>query len=238
MSRYEFAIRLLAEGAAATRGGTYSAGTLMMASALFSSMPPGTLIRMGDGGSSTADDLRMFRIVARRQSGNINEKDRDGSGPWPHHACGVRDFLAREVVRYIEEIREPLMSERRAAGLPNHDYQFVTSAADSSEIAAPYSLSTLDGEFRRALGVMEDRYPESHSYYEVELSSVDKLVSFLRWTITPSGRIVDDPLNDVQASMLLYLNSPLRIQAGDAMRYIEKITDVHPAKGKLPGLGN
>ncbi|WP_434711564.1 hypothetical protein NMA58_18615 [Rhizobium sp. YTUHZ045] len=235
MSKYEFAIRFLAEGAAAPSGGIYSAGTLIMAQALFNSVPPDTLIRMG--GASTADDARIFRTISRRRRGKFKEMDRDGSGPWPHHPSGVRDFLAREVVRYVEEIRTRLMSERCAAGFPDHEHMFVTSGVDSSEIAAPYSVSILDGEFRRALGVMENLYPESYLRHKEELSSVDRLVSFLRWTITPSGRVIDDPLNDVQASLLLYTNSPIRIEAGDAMRYIDEITNAHMVKGKLPGLG-
>lgn len=231
MSRYEFAVRLLAEGAAAPSGGIYSAGTLIMASALFNSMPPDTLIRMG--GLSTADDVRTFRTLARRQRGKFKEKDRDGSVPWPHYECGVRDFLAREILRYVEEIRERLMSERRAAGFPEHGFMYVQSARDSSEIAAPYSLPALESEFRRALGVMGERYLESYSHYEGQLSEVGKLTSFLKWTITPKGRRIDDPLNDVQASLLLYTNSPIRIEAGDAIRYIGKIT----REGRLPGLG-
>lgn len=235
MSRYEFAIRLLAEGAAGPSGGVYSAGTLIMVSALFSSMPPGALIRLG--GTSTPDDLRLFRTVSRRQRGKLRAKDSDGRGPWPHNECGVRDFLARELYTYVEEVRKRLMSERVAAGYPEHDFMYVMSGADSWEIAAPYTHETLDTEFRRALWVMRDRYPQSFLHYKADLSSTDDLTSFLRWTITANSRVIDDPLNDVQAAMLLFTNSPIRIEAGDAMRYLDKITDNHLAKGKLPGLG-
>ncbi|TAY79762.1 hypothetical protein [Rhizobium ruizarguesonis] len=231
MSRLEFAIRLLAEGSAGPSGGVYSAGTLILASVLFSSMPPEPLIRLG--GATTADDLHLFRTVARRQRGKYKAKDRDGSGPWPHYECGVRDFLAREALRYSEEIRERLMSERLAAGFAKHQFMYVTSATDSAEIAAPYTLAILECEFRRALSVMKDRYPESYLHYKSELSEVSGLASFLTWNITPKGRRIDDPLNDVQATMLLYTNSPLRIESGEAWRYLNKITDEHVAKGGI-----
>lgn len=234
MSRYEFAIRLISEGAAPPRAGIYPAGTLLMANALFSSMPIETLLRMG--GPSTAEDVRLSRIVERRQRGKLNDRDRAGDGPWPHHPCGVRDFMAREIYQYVEEVRERLMSERRSAGLSEHGYIFVTSAAESSEIASPYTLAVLEEDFRRALKVLGDRYPESYARYEDELSSVDRLGVFLRWKLTPGGRVVDDPLNDVQASLLLHLNSPMRVEAGDAMKYINSITD-QKREGRLPGLG-
>ncbi len=128
------------------------------------------------------------------------------------------------------------MAERRSAGFSDHGYIYVTSAAESAEIASPYSLNVLEGEFRRALKVLEERYSESYAQYEDELSSVDRLGSFLRWTLTPSGRVVDDPLNDVQASLLLHLNSPTRVEAGDAIRYINSVTG-QARKGRLPGLG-
>jgi len=235
MSRYEFAIRFLAEGAAGPNGGVYSAGTLIMVSALFSSIPPDVLIRLGE--NSTPDDLRLFRTVSRRLRGKLKPRDRDGSGPWPHYRCGVRDFLAREVYVYGEKIRKSLMAERVAAGYPEHDNMFVMPAADSSEIAAPYSREVLGKEFRRALDVMKDRYPQSYLHYKAELPSVDSLTSFLRWTITADARVVDDPLTDIQATLLLFMNSPVRIELGDAMRYLDKITDEYIAKQKLPGLG-
>jgi hypothetical protein len=235
MSRYEFAIRLLAEGTAKPSGGIYLAGTLIMASALFSSMPPDTLIRMG--GAPTDDDLQMYVTVTRRQRGKFKRKDRYGTGPWPHYECGVRDFVAREMLRYVEEIRKRLMSERLAAGYPDHEFLYVQSATDSSEIAAPYSLAAVESEFRRALGVMEERYPKSYLCYADQLSGVGSLTSFLRWTITPEGRRIDDPLTDVQASLLLYTNSETRIEAGDALRYLDKITDEYIAAGGLSGRG-
>ncbi|TAV74784.1 hypothetical protein [Rhizobium leguminosarum] len=231
MSRLEFAIRLLAIGAAGQSGGVYSAGTLILASALFSSMPPGALIRLG--ASTTAEDHRLFRTIKRRQRGKYNEKDRDGSGPWPHYESGVRDFLAREFLRYSEEIRERLMSERLAAGFASHEFMYVTSATDSAEIAAPYTIANLDREFRSALAVMKNLYPESYLHYKSELSEVDSLTTFLAWDITPEGRRLRDPMNDVQATMLLYTSSPLRIEAGDAWRYLNKITDEHIANGGI-----
>lgn len=218
MSRLEFAIRLLAQGAAAPSGGIYSAGTLIIATALFSSMPPEALIRLGEG--STAGDLRLFDIVRRRQRRDFNAGDRDGKGPWPHYESGVRDFLAREAYDYFEEIRKKLMSERLAAGFNSHEYFYVTSANDSGEIAAPYTLAVLESEFRRMLVVMKTLYPESHSRYEEELSNVGALTSFLRWKVTSEGRRIDDPLNDVQATLLLYTNSPIRIESGEAWRYL------------------
>ncbi|TBC84259.1 hypothetical protein [Rhizobium ruizarguesonis] len=233
MSRLEFAIRLLAIGAAGQSGGVYAAGTLILASAIFSSMPPETLVRLGD--ATTAEDLRVFSTVTRRQRGKYKPKDRDGSGPWPHHSSGVRDFLARETVKYIEEIRERLMSERLAAGFASHEFMYVTSATDSAEIAAPYTMAILEREFRAALAVMKDLYPESYLRYEGELSEVASLTSFLTWEITPEGRRVDDPMNDVQATMLLYTSSPLRIETGDAWRYLNKITDEHIARGRPQG---
>jgi hypothetical protein len=230
MSRLEFAIRLLSEGAAGPSG-VYSGGTLIIASALFSSMPPEALIRLG--GATIADDLRLFRTVKRRQRGKYKAKDRDGSGPWPHYESGVRDFLARETVRYCEEIRVRLMSERAAVGFAAHDFMYVASATDSAEIAAPYTSTMLENEFRRALAVMKDRYPESYLRYKSELSEVSGLASFLTWNITPEGRRIDDQLSDVQATMLLYTNSPLRIESGEAWRYLNKITDEHVAKGGI-----
>ncbi|MGR9436191.1 hypothetical protein ACU8OP_14445 [Rhizobium leguminosarum] len=231
MSRLEFVIRLLAIGAAGPSGGVYSAGTLIFASVIFSSMPPEPLIRLGD--AMTADDHRLFRTVERRQRGKYKPKDRYGSGPWPHSASGVRDFLARETVRYIEEIRERLMSERLAAGFAGHDFMYVTSATDSAEIAAPYTMAILEREFRAAISVMKNLYPESYLHYESELSEVGSLTSFLTWNITPEGRRIDDPMSDVQATMLLYTSSPLRIETGDAWRYLNKITDEHIARGGL-----
>lgn len=231
MSRLEFAIRLLAEGAAGPSEGIYSAGTLILASALFNSMPPEALIRLGDG--TTADDHRLFRTVTRRQRGKFKAGDRDGSGPWPLYECGVRDFLAREALKYSEEIRERLVMERITAGFASHGYFYVTSASESAEIASPFTLLLLESELRRALAVMRELYPESHSHYREELSEVNRLTSFLRWNITPKGRRIDDPLNDIQATMLLYTNSPIRIESGDAWRYLNKITDEHMAKGVI-----
>ncbi|MDX1006559.1 hypothetical protein GOE08_06620 [Sinorhizobium medicae] len=146
-------------------------------------------------------------------------------------------WRAKYIYIYVEKIRKRLMSERVAAGYPEHDCMYVMSAADSSEIAAPYTRAALDKEFRRALEVMRERYPQSYLHYEADLPTADNLTSFLRWTIAPNFRVIDDPLNDVQATLLLFLNSPIRIEAGDAMRYLDKITDEHISRGKLPGLG-
>ncbi|UIJ85290.1 hypothetical protein LZK77_16370 [Rhizobium leguminosarum] len=125
------------------------------------------------------------------------------------------------------------MSERFAAGFAGHDFMYVTSATDSAEIAVPYTLAILESEFQRALAVMKDRYAESYLRYKSELSEVSGLTSFLTWNITPQGRRVDDPLSDVQATLLLYTNSPLRIESGEAWRYLNKITDEHVVKGGI-----
>ncbi len=220
MSRYEFALRLLG---GASKGGTYTAGTMIFANALLSSMPIEALIRLG--AVPTAHERRLYRILRRRQRGQFTAKDKDGSGPWPFHAGDVRDFLAREQVKYVTEIRDGLMAQRLMAGFPDHEYMYVRSASESAEIAAPYTLPVLEREFTHALKVMGDLYPESHAYYCQELSEVGKLSSFLRWKITPEGRRIDDPLTDLQAVLLLYMDSPVRIEAGDAMRWLDRLTD-------------
>ncbi len=87
------------------------------------------------------------------------------------------------------------------------------------------------------MDVMNTRFPESFYHYQAELHGVGTLTSFLKWTVTLKGRRINDPLSDVAASLILYLNSPIRIEAGDAKRYIDRITDGPLAKTRLPGLG-
>lgn len=234
MSRLEFATRLLAEGAAGQTGGVYNAGTLMLVSALFSSMPPETLIRMGD--ATTTSDMRLFRMLKRRQEGRITAEDRlRPIGPWPLCESGIRDFLSREIVNYVEVIRKSLMKERVDSGLPNHEYMYVVPASDSAEIAAPYSLEGLEREFRRAFSLMAEWHPDSAEHYRSELDDVRKLPAFLKWKVTSKGRSVVDPLSDVQATLLFLTNSPIRIESGDAWRYLNKITDEHIAASVRPG---
>lgn len=232
MSRLEFATRLLAEAAAGQCGGVYNAGTLILASALFNSMPPETMIRMGDG--TTQSDLRLFQTVERRQRGKITLDDRlRPKGPWPLCECGVRDFLAREMVDYVEVIRKRLMKERVASGRTSHEYMYVRSANDSAEIAAPYTMELLEGEFRRGLSLVSGWYPASATHYAVELNDVGKLTTFLKWNVTDKGRHLSDALSDTQATLLFLTNSPIRIGSGDAWRYLNKIVDEHIAAGKL-----